>query len=158
MTPRRLTAFDIEAHRGGRARRPENTLPAFADALSMGVDTLELDMGVTRDGVVVVAHERGLNPDLTRTPDGHYIPAAIPFVDLTLERVRQYDVGQIRPESPYAARFPDQPAIPAPRTPPLAEVFALARRSGDRHVRLNVETKIDPNRPEESLNPQQFVG
>ena len=63
-------AFDLEAHRGGRALLPENTLPAFANALSMGVDTLELDMGVTRDGIVVVSHERGLNPDLSRGPDG----------------------------------------------------------------------------------------
>ncbi|HTL90955.1 MAG TPA: glycerophosphodiester phosphodiesterase, partial [Steroidobacteraceae bacterium] len=158
MTGRRLTAFDIEAHRGGRARRPENTLPAFADALSMGVGTLELDMGVTRDGVVVVAHERGLYPDLTRTPEGHYIPAAIPFVTLTLAQVKQYDVGEIRPGSAYAARFAEQLAIPGTRIPTLAEVFALVRRSGDRHVRLNMETKIDPNRPAESLDPQQFVG
>ena len=63
---RRLTPFDIEAHRGGRALHPENTLPSFANALSMGVDTLELDMGVTRDGIVIVSHERGLNPDLAR--------------------------------------------------------------------------------------------
>ena len=43
----RPASFDIEAHRGGRALRPENTLQSFANALSMGVDTLELDMGVT---------------------------------------------------------------------------------------------------------------
>ncbi len=36
-------AFDIEAHRGGRALLPENTLPSFANALTMGVTTLELD-------------------------------------------------------------------------------------------------------------------
>ncbi len=40
-----VMAFDIEAHRGGRALFPENTLPSFANALSMGVDTLELDIG-----------------------------------------------------------------------------------------------------------------
>src|SRR5579864_822118 len=66
-------AFDIEAHRGGRALFPENTLPAFANALSMGVDTLELDMGVTHDGVIVISHERGLNPDLARSADGGYV-------------------------------------------------------------------------------------
>ncbi len=154
---RRLTAFDIEAHRGGRARRPENTLPAVADALSMGVDPLELDMGVTRDGVVVVSHERGLNPDITRAPDGRYIPAEISLVKLTLAEVKQYDVGQIRPGTAYAERFPDQLAVPGTRIPTLAEVFALVRRSGDRHVRLNIETKIDPNRPQESLDPQHFV-
>ena len=43
----RPASFDIEAHRGGRALRPENTLQSFANALSMGVDTLELDMAVT---------------------------------------------------------------------------------------------------------------
>jgi glycerophosphoryl diester phosphodiesterase len=33
--------FDVQAHRGGRALRPENTLAAFAHALDLGVDTLE---------------------------------------------------------------------------------------------------------------------
>ncbi len=153
----RIVPFDIEAHRGGRARRPENTLPAFADALSMGVDTLELDMGMTADGVVVVSHERGLNPDLTRAPGGQYIPHAIPLIELTLAQVKEYDVGQIRPGSAYAARFPDQLAIPGTRIPALAEVFALVRCSGDRHVRLNIETKIHPHRPQESADPEHFV-
>jgi len=157
MAGGRLTSFDIEAHRGGRALRPENTLPSFANALSMGVDTLELDMGVTRDGVVVVSHERGLNPDLARAPDGRYIATEIPLVNLTLAEVKQYDVGQIRPGSAYAARFPDQLAVPGTRIPTLAEVFALVRRSGDSHVRLNIETKIHPAHPEESPDPQHFV-
>jgi glycerophosphoryl diester phosphodiesterase len=153
----RLGAFDLEAHRGGRALRPENTLQSFANALSMGVDTLELDMGVTKDGVVVVSHERGLNPDLARGPDGQYIPKGIPYVNLTLAEVKKYDVGQIRPGSDYAARFPEQLSIPGTRIPTLAEVFALVRRSGDHHVRLNIETKIDPTHPEESPDPQHFV-
>lgn len=156
-TPKRLKPFDIEAHRGGRALRPENTLPAFANALSMGVDSLELDMGVTKDGVVVVSHDRGLNPDLARGPDGHYIAAGIPYIDLTLAQVKAYDVGQIRPGSTYAAQFPEQRAIPGTRIPTLSEVFALVRRSGDTHVRLNIEIKIDPNHPHESLDPDHFV-
>ena len=152
----RLGPFDIEAHRGGRALRPENTLQSFANALSMGVDTLELDMGVTKDGVIVVSHERGLNPDLARGPNGLYVSKGIPYVKLSLSEVKAYDVGQIRPGSDYAARFPDQLSIPA-KIPTLAEVFALVRRSGDHHVRLNIETKIDPNHPEESPDPQHFV-
>jgi len=156
-TASRLTPFDIEAHRGGRALRPENTLPAFANALSMGVDTLELDMGITKDGVVVVSHERGLNPDLARAPGGHYIVTGIPYIELTLSQIKAYDVGQIRPGSAYAARFPEQLAVPGTRIPTLSEVFALVRRSGDQHVRLNIETKIDPNHPRESLDPEHFV-
>jgi glycerophosphoryl diester phosphodiesterase len=156
-TPKRLRPFDIEAHRGGRALRPENTLPAFANALSMGVDTLELDMAITRDGVVVVSHDRALNPDLTRGPDGRYIAASIPFIDLTLSQLEAYDVGQIRPGSAYAAQFPGQRAEPGTRIPTLSEVFALVRHSGDTHVRLNIETKIDPNHPHETLDPEHFV-
>ena len=153
-----VMAFDIEAHRGGRALFPENTLPSFANALSMGVDTLELDVGVTSDGVLVVSHERGLNPELARGADGVYVaPPGIPFVQLSLEQVKKYDVGQIRPGSAYAAQFPDQRALPGTPIPTLREVLELVRRSGDRHVRLNIETKIDPNHPEQSPDPERFV-
>jgi glycerophosphoryl diester phosphodiesterase len=151
-------AFDIEAHRGGRALFPENTLPSFANALSMGVNTLELDIGVTSDGTIVVSHERGLNPDLARDPDGVYVaPPGTPFVRLRLEQVRTYDVGQIRPGSRYAAQFPDQHAVPGTPIPTLREVFDLVRKSGDGQVRLNIETKIDPHHPDESPDPERFV-
>src|SRR3977135_1021380 len=89
----RPAAFDIEAHRGGRALRPENTLQSFANALSMGVDTLELDMGVTKDGVIVVSHERGLNQDLARAPDGLSVrPPGIPYVTLTRRQAKNKTV------------------------------------------------------------------
>lgn len=154
----RMSGFDIEAHRGGRALFPENTLVSFANALSMGVSTLELDVGVTRDGVLVISHERGLNPDLARGPDGKYVAApGIPFVQLSLDEVKQFDVGQIRPGSTYAAQFPDQHAVPGTRIPTLKDLIDLVRRSGDGQVRLNVETKIDPNHPDESPPPERFV-
>lgn len=154
----KMPAFDIEAHRGGRALFPENTLVSFANALSMGVDTLELDVGVTRDGVLVISHERGLNPDLARSADGNYVAApGIPFVKLSLDEVKQFDVGQIRPGSTYAAQFPDQHAVPGTRIPTLKELIDLVRRSGNNRVRLNIETKIDPNYPDESPPPERFV-
>lgn len=151
-------SLDIEAHRGGRALLPENTLPAFAGALTMGVDTLELDVGVTADGEVIVSHERGLNPDLARDASGVYVaPPGTPFVKLRLEDVKGYDVGQIRPDSAYAKQFPDQRAVPGTRIPTLRQLFALVRKSGNDRVRFNIETKIDPNRPDETLDPQGFV-
>jgi len=151
-------AFDIEAHRGGRALLPENTLPAFANALSIGIDTLELDVGVAADGGIVISHERGLNPDLARDAKGDYIAApGTPFVKLRLDEVRTYDVGQIRPGSTYAKQFPDQRAIPGTRIPTLKELFTLVRKSGNSCVRFNIETKIDPNYPDESPDPQTFV-
>ncbi len=158
FTSGEVMAFDIEAHRGGRALLPENTLVSFANALSMGVDTLELDVGVTADGELVVSHERGLNPDLARGADGAWVaPPGIPFVRLKLSEIKKYDVGRIRPDSEYARQFPDQHAMPGTPIPTLREVFALVRKSGDEHVRLNIETKIDPNHPDQSPAPDRFV-
>ena len=61
--------MDVQGHRGARGHLPENTLPGFELALKMGVTTLELDVGVTKDGVVVVHHDRGLNPAIARGPE-----------------------------------------------------------------------------------------
>ncbi|HLZ96986.1 MAG TPA: glycerophosphodiester phosphodiesterase family protein, partial [Steroidobacteraceae bacterium] len=86
-----------------------------------------------------------------------YIAASIPYIDLTLAQVKTYDVGQIRPGSAYAAQFPEQRAEPGTRIPTLSEVFAQVRHSGNPHVRLNIEIKIDPNHPDESPDPEHFV-
>ena len=83
--------------------------------------------------------------------------AGSPFVQLLLEDVKKYDVGQIRPGSSYAEQFPDQHAVPGTKIPTLKEVFDLVRKSGDGNVRLNIETKIDPDHPEESPDPERFV-
>jgi len=150
--------LDIEAHRGGRGLRPENTLQSFANALSMGVDTLELDMGVTKDGVIVISHDRWLSPDLARDANGVYVPPpGTPYVQLTLAQVKSYDVGVIRPGSDYARQFPDQLAVPGTRIPTLAELFALVRKSGNTHVRMNIETKLNPLIPDDAPDPDRFV-
>jgi glycerophosphoryl diester phosphodiesterase len=49
--------FDLQAHRGGAGLWPENTLEAFGRALALGVSTLELDVHLTADDDVVVAHD-----------------------------------------------------------------------------------------------------
>ena len=89
------TAFDLEAHRGGRGLLPENTLPAFANALSMGVDTLELDIGVTADGALVISHERGLNPDLARDAKGDYV-ATPDLLSLHNTELRQVSIVSLQ--------------------------------------------------------------
>lgn len=65
-----LFAFDLQGHRGARGLAPENTLPAFARALSIGVTTLELDVGITSDGIVVVTHNPTLKASLVRNSNG----------------------------------------------------------------------------------------
>ncbi len=151
-------AFDLQGHRGARGTAPENTLPGFAAALALGVATLELDTGVTRDGVVVIHHDRRLNPDIARGPDGRWIEAPGPLLrDLDFAELQRYDVGRLRPGSDYAARFPDQAPVDGARVPRLAELFALVRKAGNAHVRFNIETKLSPDHPGETLPPEAFA-
>jgi glycerophosphoryl diester phosphodiesterase len=65
-----LARFDPQAHRGGRALRPENTLPSFENGMDHGVKTLETDTGVTKDGVSLIWHDQFLNPQSCRHADG----------------------------------------------------------------------------------------
>ncbi|MBI3710751.1 MAG: glycerophosphodiester phosphodiesterase [Proteobacteria bacterium] len=150
--------FDLQGHRGARGLAPENTLPDFARALSLGVNTLEFDTGVTKDGEVVIAHDRRLNPDITRGPDGAFLAALGPAIhDLTLAELKTYDIGGIRPGTAYAKLFPEQVAVPGTRFPTLAELADLVRRAGASHVRFNVETKLSPLAPEETPDPETFA-
>jgi glycerophosphoryl diester phosphodiesterase len=106
MTTSASQALDIQGHRGARGLVPENTLPAFARALSIGVTTLELDCGITRDGVVSVGHDPALNPDITRAPDGRWLAKQGSAIHaLTFAELQRYDVGRIKPGSAYAQLF-----------------------------------------------------
>ena len=137
---------------------PENTLPAFTRALEIGVTTLELDCGITRDGVVVVSHDPALNPDLTRDEAGRWLDATGPAIaTLSYDQLQRYDVGRLKPGSEYARRFPRQQAIDGTRIPRLADVLALTRRLKNDAVRFNIETKISPLKPQETAAPDLFV-
>jgi glycerophosphoryl diester phosphodiesterase len=158
MLPTGAQALDLQGHRGARGLRPENTLPAFAHALSLGVTTLELDCAVTRDGVVVVSHDSTLNPEITRGPDGvWHAGEGSPIRQFSYDELQRFDVGRIDPRSAYAKRFPAQQPVDGTRMPPLAAVFALARKAGNDSVRFNIETKISPLHPELTVSPEAFV-
>jgi glycerophosphoryl diester phosphodiesterase len=151
-------AFDLQGHRGARGLAPENTLPAFEVALAIGVTTLELDLAMTRDDILVVSHDRKLNPDLTRSADGQFLLRDGPAIrTLTLAEVQRYDVGRLKPGSTYAASFPGQKATDGARIPALTELFDLVKRSGAAHVRFNIETKITPTSAAETPDPDIFA-
>ncbi len=150
--------LDLQGHRGARGLAPENTLPAFARALSIGVTSLEMDTNVTRDGVMVVVHDSSLNPDITRGPDGRWLARRGPAIhELTYAQLLGYDVGRIDPASRYARGFPAQVPVDGTRIPRLAQVFALARKAGNAGVRFNIETKLTPTAPGETLAPEPFA-
>lgn len=152
------SAFDLQGHRGARGLAPENTLAAFDAALAIGVTTLELDVAMTRDDVLVVSHDRKLNPDHTRGPDGQFLDREGPAIrSLTLAELRRYDVGGLKPGTDYAASFPAQRPVPGARIPTLADVFALAAERQADHVRFNIETKLTPTSGAETPDPETFA-
>ncbi|CAN5449849.1 glycerophosphodiester phosphodiesterase [soil metagenome] len=147
-------AFDLQAHRGGRGLAPENTLAAFRQSLALGVTTLETDLAITKDGVVVLSHDPRLNPDLARGPDGQWLATVGPTLQsLTLDELRHYDIGRLNPATRYGQQFPGQKPADGERFPTLAELFAL----GGESVRYNIETKIDPTKPGETVDPVRFA-
>src|SRR5687768_5998195 len=151
-------ALDLQGHRGARGLLPENTLPAFTRALDLGMTTLELDCGVTRDGVVVVAHDRTLSPEFTRDANGAWLAGAPPAIgSFTYDALRRYDVGRLKPGTEYAKRFPKQQPVDGARIPALADVFELVRSRGDSSVRFNIETKLSPLASAETAAPEAFV-
>jgi glycerophosphoryl diester phosphodiesterase len=151
-------SFDLQGHRGARGLAPENTLPAFRKALELGVNTLECDMAITRDGVVVVHHDLWLNPDTTRGPDGQWLSERGPAIAaLTYAELQRYDVGRLKPGTEYAKAFPDQQPVDGTRIPRLSDVFELVLQSGNTTVGFDCETKLSPLEPDATLPPEAFA-
>lgn len=130
------------AHRGGAALVPENTLAAFADAIARGCDGAELDVQLSRDGVVVVHHDFRLMADVARK-GGVWLENPGPRIkDLTWAELQQFDMGLSRPGSAYAQKHPLLRSVPDAKAPSLDEVIALAA-SASRPFLLMVELKTD---------------
>ena len=107
----------IQAHRGASAYRPENTIEAFALAIEQKADGLELDVHLTKDGHIVVAHDARLE----RVSNGTGL-----IVDHTLDELKSLNFNKL---------FPDRPAC---RIPTLEEVYALVKNIS---IIINVELK-----------------
>jgi glycerophosphoryl diester phosphodiesterase len=153
--------IELQGHRGARGLLPENTIPAFAKAIELGVDVLEMDALITKDGVAVIGHDPCLNADLVRrAPTAWLAPAQTkgPCVrDLTFADLQQFDVGRIRPGSDYAKRFPAQIPIDGTTMPRLADVVAMAKNSTNPRIRFSIETKLSPFQRHETLAPEAIV-
>ena len=109
----------VLGHRGCCAKYPENTLVSFEAAIALGVDLIEFDVNITKDGVPVVIHDNTID----RTSD-HTGPTR----EYTLDELKSFDFG-----GRFDARFKGE------RIPTLDEVLALAARS--ERLLLNVEIK-----------------
>src|SRR2546421_11300089 len=117
--------------------------------------TLELDLAMTSDGVLVVSHDSRLNPDHTRGADGTFLAAEGPAIrSLTLGQLQRYDVGRLKPGTALAATFPEQRGMDGVRIPTLMEVFDLVRRANARHNPFHIENKKTPTAGGGTPRPQ----
>ena len=148
----------IHGHRGARGLAPENTLAGFACALKVGVDVLELDLRMSRDGKIVIHHDRKLNPDLTRIKAGTWLtPPTNPLDHYTFEALQQFDMGQTRPGSSILKRFPRQTARDGQTIPDLAMLRDRVAPALNDGLLLNIEIKSDPLKPEQGPTPTAWA-
>ncbi len=152
------STFDLQGHRGARGLAPENTLAAFDAALAVGVTTLELDIAISADKVAVISHEQALYEPLTRDAQGQWLTVRGPLIkNLRVAQLQTYDVGRLNPQAPYAKSFVGQQASDGERIPTLAALFNRVKALGASPLRFNIETKIFPDRPDDTVGPDEFV-
>lgn len=148
--------IEVQGHRGSRGTMPENTVPAFEKAIAAGVDVLELDLLMTKDGKIVIYHDHYLNPDLICRLDGMpYDSRSSLLLSMTLAELKELDCGR-----KTNSRFPKQKSIPGMQIPTLEELFEMINTSTDPHaktVRLNLEIKRDPFHPQETIAPSTMA-
>jgi len=138
-------ARPVIGHRGNRAHSPEDTLESMREAVALGVDALEFDVHVTRDGIPVVHHD----PTLDRTTSGRGALAAFSLAELSAFDAGHHftnDGGRTFPWrdrdvriptlDAVLAEFPTLPLIVELKTPAatLAARAIIARHAAERRV------------------------
>jgi glycerophosphoryl diester phosphodiesterase len=91
-------AIEIYAHRGASSLLTEGTIPAYEAAILIGANTLDMDIALTKDNVIVVNHDQRLSDELTRDARGKWLRSPGPYIrELTLAELKTYDVGALNP-------------------------------------------------------------
>lgn len=145
----------VQGHRGCRGLLPENTLPAFQKAIELGVNTLELDLAISKDRQVVVSHEPFISRYYCLDSYGEVIPRRLDmkynFLQMTYDSIKQFDCG-----SKQHPRFPDQRNFKTHK-PLLGEVFKLSD-SLNPNIKYNIEIKSKPDFDDlYTPKPHEFV-
>lgn len=130
--------INIQGHRGCRGLLPENTLEAFNKAIELGVHTIELDVAVSQDNIVVVSHEPFMSRTICLDVNGKDIPKSddknYNLYQMTFDEIKQFDCG-----SKYHPRHPKQEKIKAYK-PSLDEVMKSSKQLNS-NIKFNIEFK-----------------
>ncbi|KAG9029497.1 hypothetical protein FRB95_005264 [Tulasnella sp. JGI-2019a] len=142
--------LEVQGHRGGVGLRPEETLWAFAYGMEVGLDVLEMDMVFTKDEVPVLWHDHYIDASKCADTSGNFVGKFI--ANLTLAEVKTLDCG-----SRQLPGMPQQEVHPGATIATLEEVLNLVDCYGDKAVRINLETKLSPLRPNETLSIDTYI-
>ena len=132
---------------------PDNSLEGARQCLAAPVDGIEIDVQMTADGRVVAHHDYWLKPDATRL-EGRWLDSrGQPLKTLTLDALRPYDVGALRPGSDYAARYPHRQPLDGVAIPTLEDLLGLLKAAPGPRRLFYIEIKTDPQDPGAAPDP-----
>ena len=152
-------SFDLEGHRGCRGLMPENTVPAFLKALDIGVNTLEMDVVISKDRQVVVSHEPYFNAAFSIAPNGLPVDKKeqknLVLYQMDYAEIKRYDVG-----SNGNPAYPEQQRLKVYK-PLLSEVIeqaeAYRKAKNLPFFSYNIEIKSEPSEYNKSQpEPAEF--
>lgn len=146
-----VQGFDAQAHRGGKGLMPENTIPAMLHAIDLKMNTLEMDLQVSKDKKVIVSHDASFNHNFTTTPDGKYLTPEesrkLLLYSLPYEEIKKYDVGM-----KYYADFPRQKKM-AVHKPLLSDLLdATEKYAKDKKATIFYNIEIKSGVKSEGIN------
>ncbi|TGN19849.1 glycerophosphodiester phosphodiesterase [Leptospira idonii] len=141
--------LDLQGHRGARGLKPENTWPAFEEAIKFKMITLELDTVLTKDKKIVIHHDSETNPVICQNQDGSPIQKKSLY-ELTLVELQTLDCGSKKNPS-----FPDQVPVPGTKLISIEEFFQKVtevEKKTKQSFLFNIETKFpDDNSASDAL-------
>jgi glycerophosphoryl diester phosphodiesterase len=123
------------------------------------VDAVELDVLITADGEIIVHHDFYIKAEIARIQDGSWLEVRNrPAInDLTLDELKAYDVGRLKPHTSYAARYPEQRPADGAHIPTLREVVLYLKKNRGRKTQLWIEIKTSPEKPALTPSPESVV-
>ena len=162
--------IEIIGHRGARAYAPENTLAGYKEALAQGVDSIDVDVVVTADKVLLGYHDLLVNPDILCLTSGIFLanskaefianiksPDEYLIKNLTLSELKQRFRVRLNPKSAYAKFFPEQKYIPDTQLNTLQEIVDLVDEISNKSVAIQIEVKNSFDHPDWSYTPEELA-
>ncbi|MDC0971244.1 glycerophosphodiester phosphodiesterase family protein, partial [Alphaproteobacteria bacterium] len=117
----------------------------FENILKMGVTLIELDVVFSKDKTPIITHDHTINPSTSRDVDGEFVNENIKVSSLTVEQIKNYEIGRFDLDSDYGKRFPEQAQLDGIYMPTLQELFEKMQQPEFEQMRLMVEIKSEPN-------------